>query len=205
MRAAHFSRGYAGPRFQGGGVESYQAPTAPPVQQRAQFVSQAPDLLALGLPPKPVFQVFKKDSASTPALVVPSFFDSAAVVPSAPTSATNPAGPALPSSTANAGATITSAPNLRNLKAEAVAFVPTAVKRKKAVVALTAGAALGRIDAAPSREIVGESGEERVERANLLGSLKAVGVTGGASTPGSKGGQGKEDYERFLKDMKGVL
>lgn len=97
------------------------------------------------------------------------------------------------------GATYAAAPQLRDLKAEAVAFVPTIIKRKKAVV-IGAGT-LSAINAAPEQERA--EGEDKVERVSLLSALKSNGVV--AETVVSSRNKGKEDYDRFLNDMGDLL
>lgn len=100
-------------------------------------------------------------------------------------------------------ATISAPPQLRDLKAEAVAFLPSTVRRRKPPVAPGA-ATLGAINAAPTSEEVGEVRE----RASLMGALKGVGI--GPVQPGTERqegpkGKGKEDYERFQREMEGFL
>lgn len=98
------------------------------------------------------------------------------------------------------GATIGAAPQLRDLKAEAVAFVPTIIKRRKAPVVIGAGT-LSAINAAP--EQAREEGEDKVERVSLLSALKSNGIVGETALPSRN--KGKEDYDRFLSDMGDLL
>ena len=97
------------------------------------------------------------------------------------------------------GATIAAAPQLRDLKAEAVAFVPTIIKRRKAAPIIGAGT-LSVINAAPTQ--TSEEGEGKIERVSLLSALKSDGVVGETVVKRTKG---KEDYERFLNDMGDLL
>lgn len=70
---------------------------------------------------------------------------------------------------------------------------------------------LGEIDAARGEE--GEGGGETEGRASLLGALRGVGVgveggkkeEGKGKKEGGAGNLGKEEYERFQREMKGFL
>ena len=110
---------------------------------------------------------------------------------------------------AQASATITAAPQLRDLKAEATAFVPAALKRKRPGQQASAvkAAGIGSINAAPADD--GEASSAPVEaRSSLLGALKGAGV---ASEDGEQaykksktGAPGQQDYERFLEGFTDV-
>lgn len=111
----------------------------------------------------------------------------------------------LPSTAAS---TISAAPQLRNFKAEVVAFVPNVVKRKK--VAVIAGGTVATINATPSISApVDDEGSDVVqkeERPSLMGALKGAGVFDHKAAAGQKSkGQGAEDYDRFLTEMDGLL
>ncbi|SCV74208.1 BQ2448_6640 [Microbotryum intermedium] len=100
-------------------------------------------------------------------------------------------------------ATISAAPQLRDLKKESTAFMPSHLRKKKAATALAsiaATAGLGSIDAARGS---GEGGSAIPERANLLGALKDAGI-GGQKPLGAgqtKAERAKEDYARFEAEM----
>ncbi|KAJ6541821.1 mRNA biogenesis factor-domain-containing protein [Mycena capillaripes] len=118
-------------------------------------------------------------------------------------------------------ATVFAAPELRDFKKEATAFVPSNVKRKKAAGA--PGAASSRVNAAPSLSTLpskpGTSappGEESLPvRPDLLGSLKGkFGPPPTASTAATgkvkaKEGQAvrdaKDDYDKFVESMSDIL
>lgn len=107
---------------------------------------------------------------------------------------------------------MTAAPQLRDLRKEAVAFVPRGVKRKAggaggAAGSGGAGASMGRINATPGAGQVDEDGDEirvkRQEGPGLLGVLKGVlgdGRTGGPGA-GQGGAKGEDDYQKFLDGL----
>ncbi|KDE07354.1 hypothetical protein MVLG_02396 [Microbotryum lychnidis-dioicae p1A1 Lamole] len=100
-------------------------------------------------------------------------------------------------------ATISAAPQLRDLKKEATAFMPSHLRKKKATTAsasTAASAGLGSIDAARGS---GEGGNPIPERASLLGALKDAGISGQKSMGGAqtKAERAKEDYARFEAEM----
>ncbi|KZT74958.1 hypothetical protein DAEQUDRAFT_720148 [Daedalea quercina L-15889] len=110
-----------------------------------------------------------------------------------------------------AAATVEAAPQLRDFKKEATAFVPTALKRKKAA----AGPA-SKINAAPS--LKQKAGSEEPEaptaaRPDLMSTLKqnlgsAVSVPAAKSTDSAVKGaaaKSKDDYAKFLEEMGDVL
>lgn len=148
--------------------------------------------------PKPTFQSFQQARQQAP--------PSAPSGPSLPTDAPPPPPPAgLPahfaSTAAGAGATISAAPVLRDLKAEATAFLPSHMRKKKAPPAPGASAGLSTIDAARGAE-----GAPPAERASLMGALKDAGI-GAATmpTPPVKTDKGAKDYEKFQREMEGFL
>jgi hypothetical protein len=119
----------------------------------------------------------------------------------------------VPPPSAIASATVSAAPQLRDLKKEATAFVPTALKRKKGT-----GPGAHAINAAPpSRPLEGgqgehgENGEEQEdvpqpERTSLLGTLRGAGVLGGGNEEEEREMKRVKkhvdgDYERFLKEV----
>ncbi|ORY57092.1 hypothetical protein BCR35DRAFT_309678 [Leucosporidium creatinivorum] len=127
--------------------------------------------------------------------------------PQLPTGAPPPPPPGLPAhfagTAAGAGATISAAPVLRDLKKEATAFLPSHMRKKKAAPAPGASAGLSTIDATK-----GAGEDTGRERASLMGALKDAGIgaaKGGAPASAPKTDKGKEDYERFQKEMEGFL
>lgn len=141
---------------------------------------------------KPTFQAFQANRSNP---LPPS-----SLPPPPPTSESSASGIPSLHSRAPANAIISAAPQLRDLKAEATAFLPSHMRKKRPnPSAGTGGAAakLGRIDAAPRKE-----GEEKGEgRASLMGALIGVGIGPVMPSAAEKGGQGKEDYERFKREM----
>ena len=108
-----------------------------------------------------------------------------------------------------ANATISAEPELRDLKKESTAFVPTALKRKKA--------SSSRINAAPrldsGKDDITEDEEKQVKGTDLLGSLQEkfgpMPTTAEPSAkkrkvqPAKKPGAG--DYEKFVSEMGDLL
>ncbi|KAJ7292743.1 hypothetical protein C8J57DRAFT_1266940 [Mycena rebaudengoi] len=134
-----------------------------------------------------------------------------------PPSASLPPKPVDAVSSANLmSATVFAAPELRDFKKEATAFVPTNVKRKKAAGA-TAGSS--KVNAAPSLASLpskpGSSGEDSLPvRPDLLASLKGkVGLTSvttnarpnkvkeEAQATKTKEAKLKEDYDNFVASI----
>lgn len=128
----------------------------------------------------------------------------------------NPALPSKPTAAAElANATVTAAPQLRDFKKEATAFVPNSLKRKKAGP-ITAPSSV--INAAPSlgpsvlenESDAGESAVPTEARPDLVGMLKnQFGATSTASGQAMDAGKGdakkNDDYAKFMEDMSGIL
>ncbi|GBE77633.1 hypothetical protein SCP_0105130 [Sparassis crispa] len=123
-----------------------------------------------------------------------------------------PPNPSLPSASSSiaAAATVSAAPELRNLKKESTAFVPTALKRKKAGAV---SAAAPKINAAPSLGPTAGSDEVEVapaaRRPDLLSTLQDQFGSAAAqkSQASGKGGREKpkDDYEKFVEEMDDIL
>ncbi|KAH9937356.1 uncharacterized protein B0H18DRAFT_194819 [Fomitopsis serialis] len=106
-----------------------------------------------------------------------------------------------------AAATVEAAPQLRDFKKEATAFVPAALKRKKAAVG-----APSKINAAPSLGQIADSEEPEAPaaaRPDLMSTLKqnlgsAVSVFEAKSadaTVKAPASKPKDDYDKFLEEM----
>ncbi|KAG1908354.1 WW domain binding protein 11-domain-containing protein [Suillus fuscotomentosus] len=110
-------------------------------------------------------------------------------------------------------ATVSAAPQLRDFKKEATAFVPTSLKRKKPAT----GMASSKVNAAPSLDAGSESLEPaQASRPDLVSSLMdkfgPVPVVAAASLNekgSSKGMQPnvgkKDDYQKFVEEMGDIL
>jgi hypothetical protein len=104
-------------------------------------------------------------------------------------------------------ATVSAAPQLRDFKKEATAFVPTTLKRKKRGAS---GSTTARVDAAPSLgpDLDVENSETTIPaRPDLLSTLKdRFGPMPTADVPtGKKRKDGeKDDYEKFVEDVLGT-
>ena len=105
-------------------------------------------------------------------------------------------------------ATISAAPELRDLKKESTAFVPSALKRKKAG---TGTSVSSKVNAAPS---VGPGEDDdavaNVPRPDLLGTLRGqLGTAVATATSSGQNGQKKpkagDDYAKFVEEMGDIL
>ncbi|KAF9011069.1 WW domain binding protein 11-domain-containing protein [Cyathus striatus] len=109
-----------------------------------------------------------------------------------------------------ANATVSAAPELRDFKKEATAFVPTAIKRKKAP-----GAGSSRVDAAPSVGPVDGEEEPHVAtaRPDLVGLLKQQfgsaplpqALNNAPTSAKSAKDTKKDDYAKFMEEMSDIL
>jgi hypothetical protein len=117
-------------------------------------------------------------------------------LPARPSSSTNPS--ASTSQAAFQSATISAEPELRDLKKEATAFVPAALRKKKAAPGGS------KINAAPSVGIDGDdegNDEPALVRPDLLGALKEHFPTPKKPEPPKK----KDEYAKFLEDVSDLL
>lgn len=107
-----------------------------------------------------------------------------------------------------AAATVFAAPQLRDFKKEATAFVPTTVKRKKAAAASTPSSG---VNAAPSLGELANDAELNVDaRPDLLSTLKnQFGPSPGSQKASTKqdkvDSKRKDDYDRFVEEMGDIL
>ncbi|PWN91275.1 hypothetical protein FA10DRAFT_284220 [Acaromyces ingoldii] len=114
-------------------------------------------------------------------------------------------------------ATISVAPKLRDLKKEATAFVPPALRRKQAAERARAKAGgLSRIDAAPSSGAdddgtgEGDSSSSTPAKVGLMDALRphlSAGAAGGGRKEESGGpvDKSQDDYQKFLGDINDLL
>ncbi|KDN49037.1 hypothetical protein RSAG8_02390, partial [Rhizoctonia solani AG-8 WAC10335] len=114
--------------------------------------------------------------------------------------------PPKPRGTSNttASATISAEPELRDLKKEATAFVPASMRRATKKGSNANATSSLQINAAPNEDgdQGGPSAEPRKDLMSVLGSQLGV-----ADKPasGSKAGQGKDDYAKFLAEVGSFL
>ena len=131
-------------------------------------------------------------------------------LPPKPTSNTSAPPKAQASEAELAAATVFAAPQLRDFKKEATAFVPTTVKRKKTAAASTPSSG---VNAAPSLGELANDAEKNVDaRPDLLSTLKnqfgpSPGLHKGvSSTKQDKvDSKRKDDYDRFVEEMGDIL
>ncbi|KAH9463958.1 hypothetical protein Pst134EA_016037 [Puccinia striiformis f. sp. tritici] len=119
--------------------------------------------------------------------------------------------------TIQASATLTALPQLRDLKREATSFVPAAIRKKRKELDRRAGlAGLGdgnRIQAAPSSldSVNGDQSDPKEPKqvtTSLLAALKRDGVVSDNSAfkaPVGSTGAEKDDYDKFVESLGGVL
>jgi hypothetical protein len=108
---------------------------------------------------------------------------------------------------ASASAIIFAEPELRDLKKEATAFVPTSMRRAAKKGTNTNAAPGLRIDAAPNDagdDQSQSSAEPRKDLMSVLGSQLAV-TNKPPTATNNKGGQGKDDYDKFLAEVGSFL
>ncbi|KAI0077454.1 hypothetical protein K474DRAFT_1088865 [Panus rudis PR-1116 ss-1] len=188
------------PGFPGSGL-----PPPPPgfYPRRAQSASAMQD--PLSSIPHQTFQAHRA-SRATPS-------SSSPAGPSAPAHPSLPPKPAAPVS---ASAIVSAEPELRDFKKEATAFVPTALKRKKAGTAGASSASSStKVNAAPS---LGPSGNDEeagasvaAPRPDLLGTLKSQfghgpsAATAAGSASKAQEGKPKDDYDKFMEEMGDIL
>ncbi|KAI6047844.1 WW domain binding protein 11-domain-containing protein [Pisolithus marmoratus] len=115
-----------------------------------------------------------------------------------PKPSTAPISPSLTVHAASSSATISAGPELRDLKKEATAFVPSSLKRKKAS---GLSAAAPKVNAAP--------GHHQQPRPDLVSTLRDQ---LGAAPPsvrevpcGGAAPKTKNDYQKFLEEMSDIL
>ena len=95
-------------------------------------------------------------------------------------------------------ATISAEPELRNLKKESTAFMPTSVKRKRATAA-------PKVNAAPSVESP-EEVESVAPRPDLLSTLQGqFGPAPPESVAKKPRTEMKDDYAKFVEEMGDIL
>jgi hypothetical protein len=108
--------------------------------------------------------------------------------------------------TVSATAVVTAAPELRDFKKEATAFVPAALKRKRPGAA---GAVASKINAAPSVDVSENADLVAAPRPDLLSTLKAqlgpAVSTSGEQAQSQAVTKSKDDYEKFLDEMGDIL
>ena len=97
----------------------------------------------------------------------------------------------------SSSATISAEPELRDLKKESTAFMPTSVKRKKAT-------ATPKVNAAPS--VSTEEVEPAAPRPDLLGTLQEhFGPASPEPVPKKAKTGARDDYAKFVEEMGDIL
>lgn len=108
----------------------------------------------------------------------------------------------------SSAAVVVAEPELRDLKKESTAFVPSTLKRKRAAAGTASGT---KVNAAPSVDAAADSEPAAAPRPDLMHTLKAQ--FGGSVASSSKGQaaagpsvpKSKDDYEKFLEEMGDIL
>ncbi|KDQ18229.1 hypothetical protein BOTBODRAFT_143852 [Botryobasidium botryosum FD-172 SS1] len=95
-------------------------------------------------------------------------------------------------------ATIVAAPQLRDFKKESTAFVPAALRRKKAAPAAKAPA---RVNAAPESGPSTEEGPSEPKRPDLMATLGAAGLPGMKAKAKPVEKPKADEYEKFLAEI----
>ncbi|KAG6878169.1 hypothetical protein C0993_011242 [Termitomyces sp. T159_Od127] len=103
-------------------------------------------------------------------------------------------------------ASVSAEPQLRDLKKEATAFVPAAVKRKKPGASVSSS----RVNAAPGVEGDGAQEPAGPARPDLLSTLQtkfgsALPPPAPSTSTAKKVEKKKDDYDKFMEEMSGIL
>ena len=167
-------------------MDDIAMPSGPPpgAQQRSQPQKQA----AHPLPARPSAATIA--AASSPATIsgAPATISAApATVSAGPSSGATISGEPTPASSSSSSAKISAAPVLRDLRKEATSFVPRRIARPAQPKATAQAASSARGPAAATNEAEAKQGDEeeeeveedklaKLERADLLGALKAKGL-----------------------------
>ena len=120
----------------------------------------------------------------------------------------HPSLPEKPVAAIAAAATVSAEPQLRDLKKEATAFVPTALKRKRPTAP---GASSAKINAAPALTDEQHAIEPTLVRPDLLSTLRdQFGAPPVAKADASKNvplspPKKHDDYNKFLEEMDDIL
>ncbi|KAG9026342.1 hypothetical protein FRB95_008987 [Tulasnella sp. JGI-2019a] len=122
-------------------------------------------------------------------------------IPTTAVSSSSAKPPNSASATTTAAATIFAEPQLRDLKKESTAFVPSALKRKKGPVTAVNDLKKMKVDAAAA---VGGGEEEVGVRPNLMTALRSSGLGDRMVDERGKGRQ-VDDYDAFLAEVGDIL
>ncbi|KIM32318.1 hypothetical protein M408DRAFT_20631 [Serendipita vermifera MAFF 305830] len=103
-------------------------------------------------------------------------------------------------------ATIFAAPELRDLKKEATAFVPRGIRQKTQVQAVPAAPSASGKD----EEDEEDEGDEEIKRPDLMATLAKAGITGVASANSNSAKAGvndvtEDEYDRFMEDFEKIV
>ncbi|KAJ9477866.1 hypothetical protein PHBOTO_001431 [Pseudozyma hubeiensis] len=204
-RGAERARGYGAPRRGNGGPVRGRGGTgrgSRPAhhQQRGGPAGGHLPQYPASLPPRPPSDPSRRPPAPN------------ATANALPVQASGPSRPPGPPPAVPDGVIISAEPQLRDLKKEATAFVPAAIRKKRQEEkARTQRGLPGRIDAAPtSSDMTHSPSASYKDRTDLLKSLQAQlpPRNVATSTEGSDetaAGKGKKDYDRFLDEVADLL
>ncbi|GLB35772.1 putative WW domain binding protein 11 [Lyophyllum shimeji] len=192
------------PNFAPTGLPSQSLPPPPPgfFPRGSQSASSMQDPLS-SIPHK-TFQAHHNDRPLAPPHPSLPPKPAQAVVPLPSTLPAKPTVGQPVTAHAAAAATISAEPQLRDLKKEATAFVPTALKRKKP----GASASSSKVNAAPGVEEDDNQEPVGPARPDLLSALKDQFGPAPSATPSNaqkKGEKRKDDYEKFMEEMGDIL
>jgi len=184
----------------------------PPPPLLPSHVPPMPHLFNILPPPPPGFfprnqsiAAMQDPLSSIPHQTFQAHRASLANVSSHPSLPSKPSQGSPPSAAVSSAAIISAAPELRDLKKESTAFVPSALKRKKAAAGTVVAS---KVNAAPS---VGPTDEmdfvSTAPRPDLLGTLKGQLGTGTPTVPSSNRRKSKsgDDYAKFMDEMGDIL
>lgn len=186
----------------------------PPIHSQSGSFPPPPPGPPPGFPSYPHSQPFNHhpstptnqySAASNQYSAVPQSYQAYPTFSSGPSISAQPGPSSQPKSTTPAQTSYTAEPQIRDLKAESTAFLPTALKRKRAAPTTASKSGLNSVNASMSTAtrvgsrlfvIVSAGGmtgdEEGEERVGLLSKFP-------------KRDEGKEEYERFTEGVKDLL
>lgn len=199
-------------------------PRRPPGQPQrlAPFPRPPPPQNQHAIPSRPNFQTlppgFDPRTSGHPLPPLPPFAPPHVADARGPVAPPLPAAPPAPAPgavTARASAVISSGPQLRDLKKEATAFVPAAIRKKQRDQGRrTELAGIGAVDIAPRShsadvdvdgEAMPEDAGSAAPRANLMDTLRSGGVFDATTSSRQSTNQGDDEYARFVASVGDML
>ncbi|QRV94814.1 hypothetical protein RhiJN_22832 [Ceratobasidium sp. AG-Ba] len=197
------------------GAPSVPPPPVPPMGiQPGYSLPYPPQMPGTGGGPRPVrdrqhieaARVVQDPLSNVPHVTFQAHQAQRSQIPSTPSQ--SPAGlPLKPTGTPHsaASATIFAEPELRDLKKEATAFVPTSMRRAGKKGATSNPSNRIQIDAAPGEQGDGPPPEARKDLMSTLDSQLGIANRSTAAPKPSQSTQGNDDYDKFMSEVGSFL